>query len=311
MQLKPLFFSLALALMTFNAAHAKEPASQVFLNGVPTPVFFNDGDSFRVLEGPLKGTKARLAGFNTLESYGPVHQWGGWHAKELYAIAKMGTLNARRGVWNCSSEMEKDTYGRVLFVCLDLAEDQIRKGLAHVMSVTTEPGHPRLVEAQQDAINNKAGMWAHGVPEYVLTSLHSIDERSNRAYAYNRLVSSADGHSEKWMHQNKYEECQVVCEQNIAIKDADLAKLRKSLLKNRDVKPILGGAPEQEVNHIIRMWLKTATVAAIIEKRDIAVMKKALEALKSDGMTTATDGSCVVYVDFKRRFGGDKAKCLK
>ena len=66
-----------------------EPASQVFLNGVPTPVFFNDGDSFRILEGPLKGTKARLAGFNTLESYGPVHQWGGWHAKELYAIAKM------------------------------------------------------------------------------------------------------------------------------------------------------------------------------------------------------------------------------
>ncbi len=288
-----------------------EPASQVFLNGVPTPVFFNDGDSFRILEGPLKGTKARLAGFNTLESYGPVHQWGGWHAKELYAIAKMGTLNARRGVWNCSSEMEKDTYGRVLFDCLDLAEDQIRKGLAHVMSVTTEPGHPRLVEAQKSAIKDRVGMWAHGVPEFVLTSLHSIDERSNRAYAYNRLVSSVDGHSEKWMHKNKYEECQVVCEQNIKISDSDLTKLRKKLMSNKDVVPVLADASDEEVNHVVRMWLKTETVAAVIEKRNIGVMKKALSSLNSAGMTTSEDGSCVVYVDFKRRFGGDKAKCLK
>ncbi|MBL91769.1 MAG: hypothetical protein CMH56_08175 [Myxococcales bacterium] len=308
---KALLVCLTFFLMNAGSAAAKEPASQVFLNGVPTPVFFNDGDSFRVLEGPLKGTKARLAGFNTLESYGPVHQWGTWHAKELYAIAKMATLNARRGVWNCSSEMEKDTYGRVLFDCLDLAEDQIRKGLAHVMSVTTDPGHPRLVAAQKDAIENRAGMWAHGVPEFVLTSLHSIDERSNRAYAYNRLVSSIDGHSEKWMHKNKYTECQVVCEQNIEITDADLAQLRKTLLRDVNVKPILGGTSAQEVDHIIRMWLKTQTVAAIIEKRNIGVMKKALAALKSDGMTTASDGSCVVYVDFKRRFGGDKAKCLK
>lgn len=288
-----------------------EPASQVFLNGVPTPVFFNDGDSFRILEGPLKGTKARLAGFNTLESYGPVHQWGGWHAKELYAIAKMATLNARRGVWNCSSEMDKDTYGRVLFDCLDLAEDQIRKGLAHVMSITIDGGHPRLVAAQQDAIQNRVGMWAHGVPEYVLTSLHSIDERSNRKYAYNRLVSSEDGHSEKWMHQDKYKECQTVCEQNIKIDDKDLAKLRAQLAANVNAKPVLEGSTDAELDHIIKMWLKTATVAAVIEKRDLAVMKEALLALKSDGYTTASDGSCVVYVDFKRRFGGDKAKCLK
>ena len=299
------------SLLLFASHLSAEPASQVFLNGVPTPVFFNDGDSFRILEGPLKGTKARLAGFNTLESYGPVHQWGEWHAKELYAIAKMATLNARRGVWNCSSEMDKDTYGRVLFNCLDLAEDQIRKGLAHVMTITIDGGHPRLVAAQKDAIEKRAGMWAHGVPEYVLTSLHSIDERSNRKYAYNRLVSSKDGHSEKWMHQEKYQECQTVCEQNIKIDDKNLAKLRSQLAANVNAKPVLEGSSDAELDHIIKMWLKTATVAAVIEKRDLKVMKEALLALKSDGYTRASNGSCVVYVDFKRRFGGDKAKCLK
>ena len=296
--------------MFLSAAASAEPASQVFLNGVPTPVFFNDGDSFRILEGPLKGTKARLAGFNTLESYGPVHQWGDWHAKELYAIAKMATLNARRGVWNCSSEMEKDTYGRVLFDCLDLAEDQISKGLAHVMSVTIDSGHPRLVEAQRVAIEKRVGMWAHGVPEFVLTSLHSVDERSNRAYAYNRLVSSVDGHSEKWMHQNKYTECQTVCEQDIQISESNLATLRNALIKNKDAKPIVGDNAESELNHIILMWLKTQTVPAVVDKRDRDV-KKALSGLKSEGMTTSKDGYCVIYVDFKRRFGGDKAKCLK
>ena len=154
-------------------------------------------------------------------------------------------------------------------------------------------------------------MWAHGVPEYVLTSLHSIDERSNRKYAYNRLVSSRDGHSEKWMHQEKYKECQTVCEQNIKIDDKNLDKLRAQLSANVEAKPVLEGSTDAELNHIIKMWLKTATVAAVIEKRDISVMKEALSALKSDGYTTSTDGSCVVYVDFKRRFGGDKAKCLK
>ena len=142
------------------------------------------------------------------------------------------------------------------------------------------------------------------------TSLHSVDERSNRAYAYNRLVSSVDGHSEKWMHQNKYTECQTVCEQDIQISESNLATLRNALIKNKDAKPIVGDNAESELNHIILMWLKTQTVPAVVDKRDRDVMKKALQ-VKSEGMITSKDGSCVIYVDFKRRFGGDKAKCLK
>ena len=112
---------LAVALLLMPTEAHAVPASKVFLNGVPTPVFFNDGDSFRVLSGPLAGTRARLQGFNTLESYGRCHQWGDWTRRELGHYATLGTLNAQRGVWNCTSDMKKDFYGRILWNCKDLA----------------------------------------------------------------------------------------------------------------------------------------------------------------------------------------------
>ena len=45
--------------VAFAWTEASDDAMQSFVNGVPTPVFFNDGDSFRVLAGPLAGTTAR------------------------------------------------------------------------------------------------------------------------------------------------------------------------------------------------------------------------------------------------------------
>ena len=70
---------LILVLSVHSIAHqalASEPRTKVVVNGLMSPVYFNDGDTFRVLSGQLSGTKARLEGFNTLESFGPVHQWG-------------------------------------------------------------------------------------------------------------------------------------------------------------------------------------------------------------------------------------------
>ena len=32
-------------------------------------------------------------------------------------------------------------------------------------------------------------MWAHGVPEFVMTSVHSYDEDRDRPWHYNRLIS--------------------------------------------------------------------------------------------------------------------------
>ena len=141
-----LFLALSLVTATLLPASA-EPRTRVVVNGEPAPVFFNDGDSFRVLDGKLEGTKARLMGFNTLESFGPVHQWGDWTHKELYVLAKMATLNGRRGGWRCDSDLDRDTYGRALFDCPQLVLDQLRKGLAHTMTVTAESAAAPLVAA--------------------------------------------------------------------------------------------------------------------------------------------------------------------
>ena len=43
-------------MLCVGASAQAEVATRVFLNGSVTPVYFNDGDSFRVLAGPLKGT---------------------------------------------------------------------------------------------------------------------------------------------------------------------------------------------------------------------------------------------------------------
>lgn len=186
------------------------PLTKVFLNGAPAPVHFNDGDSFTVDGGQLQGTKARLAGFNTLESFGAVHRWGNWTAGELYVLSKMATLNARRGIWHCHSDLRRDGYGRILWTCPDLIVDQIRKGLAHAMTVTQDPSPPEQLAAQRLAQAERRGIWAHGIPPYILTSTHSNDE-GYEGTTYNRLVSTVDGHSEKWIHKDIYPDCREVC----------------------------------------------------------------------------------------------------
>ncbi len=208
---RSLFFTLLVgcSLLIASVAHAT-PAARVFLNGRPTPVYFNDGDSFAVLEGPLKGTKARLSGFNTLESFGPAHKWGTWDPHELYVVAKQAALNARQGEWHCESDLNKDGYGRILWHCEDLIQDDIRKGLAHAMTVTADPASPKQLELQALAQKEKLGMWAKGIPPFVLTSLHSADEGAG-ADTYNRLISTVDGHTEKWKHQDLYKDCEWIC----------------------------------------------------------------------------------------------------
>ena len=286
------------------------PASKVFLNGVPTPVFFNDGDSFRVLAGPLTGTRARLQGFNTLESYGRCHQWGSWTRRELGHYATLGTLNAQRGVWNCTSDMKKDFYGRILWNCKDLAIDQIRKGLAHAMSVTKDGADAALIAAQRYAIKHRKGMWAHGVPEYVMTSLHSTSEGWE---AYNRLVSSEDGHSNKWKHGNHYDHCQTVCQTSDDF-NKDLA-----LAWFNDVLPTLAQAPllsEYTADEVVRLlagFVRIGKLGSLKDESKRYDIELLFSNLIAQGKLT-TSGKvmpCMVYVEFKRRYGRSKATCLK
>ena len=297
-------------------AHA-EPATTVYLNGMAAPVYFNDGDSFRVLEGSLAGTKARLAGYNTLETHGPVHQWGDWNARELYAIAKIATLNARRGVWHCESDLSRDGYGRILWFCLDLARDQVVHGFAHVMVVGKEVGHPVLVEAQRQAMLARRGMWAKGVPTLMMTSTHSTSESTGEGMGenYNRLVSVVDGHSEKMVHNNRYAECENVC----AIVDAPtqegalrvLAKLRE----NTATAPIVKGVADSYLISIVNEFAHTKKMPHAFGDSERDVVERHLSAWLNEGVfgpLQKSTASCMVYASFAARYSNtNKLGCLK
>mgnify|MGYP002013535295 CR=1 FL=1 len=307
----PVLFSLlALGLGSWAIAGAR---AIVKVNGTSSPVYFNDGDSFRVLEGKYTGTKGRLAGFNTLESHGPVHRWGTWSTKELYINAKMATRNAERGAWVCQSEGEKDIYGRTLFDCPSLRKDQIAKGLAHAMTVTAKGASPELLEVQAKAQRERRGMWAHGVPEFVLTSLHSIDE-GGKKYAYNRVVSSTDGHSEKLRHQNIYQECDEICVDKVTVDPAVLRTCTKELKQNDAIQDLIAPYNDVRLEYLLTIWLKLHNVAAFIPHKDRKRVEVHLRKLEADGKLVAATrsiDSCMTYVPFKRRYGGNRAACLR
>jgi len=296
-------------------AHAADVASKVFINGSPSPVFFNDGDSFRVLAGPLMGLKARLAGFNTLESYGAVHSWGDWTPKEMYVLAKMATLNARRGIWHCTTNMDKDTYGRALLFCPDLAIDQIRRGLAHSMSVNEDPADPRYTEAQNQAIKEKRGIWAHGVPEYVLTSLHSISEGGGRdGKTYNRMVSSRDGHSAKWLHTDDYSECDTICTTERSVSPEIIEGAVEALRADEDLADVVSAMPKSQLTQIVTDYSQLGWFRGVKDEAIVARLTEKMAAMQAEGNLASTEmgrGSCVLYVEFQRRYGAGRASCLR
>ncbi|MCA9527515.1 MAG: nuclease [Myxococcales bacterium] len=184
--------------------------SAVELNGERTEVHWSDGDSFKFKTGRFKGVGTRLMGYNSLESYGPVHAWGEFTGEELYQLAKNARFEASSQVWKCTTNPDnRDHYGRLLVLCPDLIVHMVSVGAGHLMAVDEEP-LPKAVEAQKAAIAAKKGMWAKGVPERIITSLHSADEEPGKQ-PYNRLADPLTGKSEQVFHNDTYAECQTVC----------------------------------------------------------------------------------------------------
>ena len=304
-----------LCLLRPASAEASEPRSRVLLNGQLVQVTFNDGDSFRVLAGDLKGAKARLAGYNTLESYGPVHQWGTWTEKEMYVIAKMATLHARKGVWECESDGATDTYGRILVWCPGLAEDLIGRGMAHVLTIDDSPGDAKLVAAQRAAIAARRGLWSHGVPDFILTSLHSAEEDTNGTGTYNRLVSSDDGHTLTWKHTNRYSECDKVCFVNYEpLTPAEAEALVPTLMADPRVAEILGVLDEATRLEVVADFAKYRLVDREVPKERRQELVELLRGYADQGQFGTGEGkptACMIHVDFKRRYGTGRAACLK
>ncbi len=306
--------------------------TRVFLNGRMVPVAFNDGDSFRIYGGEYDNRQCRLGGFNTLESFGPVHQWGSFHPFELFVNAKQATNHAKHGTWHCNTDGDLDTYGRVLLDCPDLAVSQIQNGFAHAMNVTDIPSRPEYLRAQQEAIQERRGMWAHGVPEFVVTSLHSNDEDPERTDpSYNRLVSTRDGHTEKWEHGDNYGECEWVCYQEVV---ADPEKVRSYALQLREdpeVAPLLAPIPNLLVVEIVSRWVRRSELPAWLseeeEKADTeaaysieidpalaGLLRERLERAMNSGFLGGREvrrGACALYAAFPRRYGRNRASCLR
>lgn len=314
-------FTLPLAIACLLAISWPSPAGQadadyarVFLNGVPVPVYFNDGDSFRVMDGPFKGTPCRLSGFNTLETHGPVHQWGDWHPYELYVIAKQATLNGRRGTWHCTSDGSRDGYGRLLTDCPDLAVDQIRRGYAHAMTVSDEPSPPEYLRAQQEAIDARRGIWAHGVPDFVMTSLHSMSEYPGRSSTYNRRVSTLDGHSESHQHAESYSECEWVCDTETRVDEDRMAAAARRLREDPELAPALAGYANVNLQELVSRFMRKGELSPLVpEEVAPAILQRLTEERERGllGETHETLGSCGLYVQFERRYGNDRAVCLR
>lgn len=166
-----------------------------------------DGDSFHSVGSSRSSRiKARLYGYNTLENYGPVHRWGSWTPLELDRINDQATRLAQSKRWDCEILPGGGGYGRALVKCEGLAKALIRQGLAHVYSVRGR-GEASWLPLQEEAQKARRGIWAKGIPAYIVTSVHSAD----RGRAYNRLISTRDGSSRMMEHSRRYRVCEWVC----------------------------------------------------------------------------------------------------
>jgi endonuclease YncB( thermonuclease family) len=192
-------------------AKASSTRAKILLAGAWADVRWTDGDTFKVLSGPHAGRSARLAGVNALETFGPVHRWGGVPARVYLEIAKQSATIAAAASVRCDAPGRADGYGRLLVTCPEVAEALVRAGHAMVFAVDA-PADPRLLVLQRDAQRLGLGMWTGGAPPLIPSSVHSADEPDlGPRGAYDRIVDTRTGVAEARPHQRTYRICEEVC----------------------------------------------------------------------------------------------------
>jgi len=220
-RLAPAAALLALAAVTTALAPARAVAARsrrphgvpatLRLDGRETRVRWIDGDTFKVDSGPLEGFSTRLAGYNTLETFGPVHRIGAAGPAALWQVARDAAPLLARREWRCTTLGRRDGYGRALVACPDAALALIRAGLAMVFAMDGPPD-AALLAAQREAQAARAGLWAGGVPPLILTSVHSDGEQGLGARgAYDRVVDTGTGRATPRPHRRRYATCEEVC----------------------------------------------------------------------------------------------------
>ena len=68
---------------------------------------------------------------------------------------------------------------------------------------------------------------------------HSIDERPDKPTAYNRIVSTRDGHSEKWRHTRQLKECEEVCLYGVKMDEMGIKKAAQAIGADPRIAPFL------------------------------------------------------------------------
>jgi len=192
------------------AAATGSAHGEVVLDGARVPVWWSDGDTFRVESGPRAGERVRLLGVNALESYGPVHRWGTWRPRDLETIAKGAATVAAAAGGSCTSG-GKDGYGRTLAACPEAERALVESGAAMVFAVEAPPV-PALLEFQRRAQSAGAGIWKGGVPPRIPTSVHSEGEPDlHGGRPYDRIVDTRTGVASVHPHHEVRTDCQEVC----------------------------------------------------------------------------------------------------
>jgi hypothetical protein len=174
-------------------------------------------------------------------------------------------------------------------------------------------------------------MWAHGIPRFVMTSLHSKDEGGDKhGVSSNRLISTYDGHSDKWVHEDTYKECQNVCHEVPDTTDADLDKIIVLLKADEEAASVTAAMDAALLRETARALIEMSLRGAPLVVTELGVYGLALppgitqeqagpivaamtriNAAKKIAATGKRKDTCQVYVDFKRRFGGERAECLR
>ena len=204
-----MFILFALVMSASGAQPEKAGLSgngKVQLDGQVVEVYWDDGDTFKVVS---TGQSARLVGYNTLESYGPIHKFGPGPTV-LFGVAKAATQLAIGSVWQCRSQEGSGGYGRAVVDCPDLRSALLTAGLAHAFSVSG-PAPAADIADQRRGIDAKLGMWAQGAPSSIVTSAHSVDDKPGQQESYNRILDVATGHAPKRSHTQTYAACSWAC----------------------------------------------------------------------------------------------------
>jgi endonuclease YncB( thermonuclease family) len=183
----------------------------ILLAGKRVAVRWTDGDTFLILSGPQRGRRARLAGVNSLETFGPVHRMGASDGRTLLAIARTSAAVAAAAGGRCETRGRSDRYGRLLASCPDAARALVLAGHAMVFAIDG-PADPGLLALQGEAQRARAGIWSGGAPPLVPTSLHSADEPDlGASRAYDRIADTRTGVAEARPHGRTYRTCEEVC----------------------------------------------------------------------------------------------------